>query len=384
MFLVLLFLTLGFHTVGCPCGQPRTRVMTHGGGRSMTPSPGFMPGALGASGGGNSGGTSPGAPPLGEALGTRTPGRLEGVYRPTAHEGAPARGDGPGSSLGEGCNPGSGEGPPTAVGGWRYNTGHSRRGAAAPPPTGCDRCGGRRTPPPPPPAGRAGAWGTAQGRALPVMGTATTGGAPAPDTEGPLPRQADLKARRGGDANRGPPSARGGPPAATDQSVWAHWDGGGSEPDRPGSILDTPGAGGGENGGGTSPGNPPSRVAPVAGAPSRLEGVYTPTAHEGAPGRGDGSGPPPEAGASPGSGSGPHAIGGGWPYTRRRSRRGTAAPPSARRGRNGDHWSPPHPPPPPPTGDNRGREGRRATRAAWARGGRRTRDSLPPTPTPGP
>ena len=102
----------------------------------------------------------PRRPPLGEAPGTRPPGRLEGVYTPTAHEGAPARGNGPGSSLGEGCSPGSGEGPHTAVGGWRYDSGHNRRGAAPPPPTGCDRRGSRRTPPPPsPPRGEHGPWG---------------------------------------------------------------------------------------------------------------------------------------------------------------------------------------------------------------------------------
>ena len=93
---------------------------------SATPSPGLLPDAPGANGGGNSGGTSPGAPPPGEAPGTGPPSRPEGVYTPTAHEGAPARGDGPGSSLGEGCGPGSGEGPHAAVAGWRYSRGHSR------------------------------------------------------------------------------------------------------------------------------------------------------------------------------------------------------------------------------------------------------------------
>ena len=155
MFLVLLFLTLCLHAVDCPWWQPRTGVMAHGGGGGCTnpprgtPSPGFLPGAPGASGGGNSGGTSPGGPPLGEAPRTGPPGGLEGVYTPTAREGAPVRGDGPRSSLGEGCSPGSGEDPHTAVGGSRYNREHSRRGATAPPPTGCDRRGSRRTPPPP-------------------------------------------------------------------------------------------------------------------------------------------------------------------------------------------------------------------------------------------
>ena len=158
MFLVLLFLTLCLHAVDCPGWQPRTGAMTQGGGGGcMTPSPGFPPGAPGASGGGNSGGTSPGAPPLGEAPGTGPPTRLEGVYTPTAHEGAPARGDGPGSSLGEGCSPGNGEGLHTAVGGWRYYRGHSRRGAAAHSPTGWT--GGNPGGPPPPPLGEKGPRG---------------------------------------------------------------------------------------------------------------------------------------------------------------------------------------------------------------------------------
>ena len=105
--------------------------------------------------------------------------------------------------------------------------------------------------------------------------------------------------------NRDPLPARGSAPAATDQSQWARRDGGGSEPDRPGAMLDTPSAGGGGNGGGTGPGSPPPGVAPVSGPPTWLEGVYTPTADEGAPGRGDGNGSPPGAGAGPGSGAGP-------------------------------------------------------------------------------
>ena len=66
------------------------------------------------------------------------------------------RGDGPGSSLGEGCSPGSGEGPHAAVGGWRYSRGHSRRGTAAPPLTGCGpawRPADSPSPPPPLPRG---------------------------------------------------------------------------------------------------------------------------------------------------------------------------------------------------------------------------------------
>ena len=192
--------------------------------------------------------------------------------------------------------------------------------------------------PPPPPPGRVGAWGAARGRALPVRGPAATGGAPAPDTEGPLPRPADLGSQRCRDANRGPLPARGCPPAATDQSQWAHRGGGAAASQiAPVALLDTPGAGGGGNGGGSGPGSPPPGVAPVSGPLTWLEGVYTPTAHEGAPGRGDGTGSPGGGGGcSPGSGAGPHATVGGWRYNRGRSRRGTAAPPSAGHGRDGD------------------------------------------------
>ena len=204
------------------------------------------------------------------------------------------------------------------MGGWRYSRGHSRRGTSAPPPTGCGRCGGWRTPPsPPPPPGRARAWGEARGRALPVGGAATTGGTPAPGAEGPLPRHADPGTHCGRVASGGPLSARGGLPAATNQGQRARQGGkGGDGPDRSGALLDTPGADGGGDGRGTSPGDSPPGVAPVSGPPTWLEGVYTPTAHEGAPGRGGGTGSPPGAGACPGSGTRPHAIMGGWRYSR--------------------------------------------------------------------
>ena len=47
----------------------------------------------------------------------------------------------------------------------------------------------------------------------------------------------------------------------------------------------------------------PPGVAPVSRPPTWLEGVCTPTAHEGAPGRDDGTGSPPGAEAGPGCGS---------------------------------------------------------------------------------
>ena len=58
----------------------------------------------------------------------------------------------------------------------------------------------------------------------------------------------------------------------------------------PGILPVTPAAGDGGYGNGSSPGNPPPphEVARGTGPPARHEGVYTPTAHEGAPRRGDG------------------------------------------------------------------------------------------------
>ena len=151
MFLVLLFLTL-LHAVDCPRWKPVTVAMTHGGGQRY-PEPRPPAGRTRCQRRWQWRRYQPRRPPLGEAPGTGPPSRPEGVYTPTAHEGAPARGDGPGSSLGEGCGPGSGAGPHAAAGGWRYSRGHSRHGTAAPPPTGCGRRGGRRTLPPPPPPG---------------------------------------------------------------------------------------------------------------------------------------------------------------------------------------------------------------------------------------
>ena len=114
---------------------------------------GALPDTPGAGDGGNGSGASPGdppPPPLGEASGSGPLARQEGVYTPTTHEGAPGRGDGPGSPLGEGTSPGGGKGPHAEVGEWRYGRGHSRRGTAAPPRTGCDWDDDQRSPPPRP------------------------------------------------------------------------------------------------------------------------------------------------------------------------------------------------------------------------------------------
>ena len=175
MFLVLLFLTVCLHAVHCPWWQSRTGVMTQGG-RLHVPEPRLPTRRTRCQWGWRKWRYHPPAhPPSG---GTRPgpSGRPMGVYTPTAHEGAPARGDGPGFSLWDGCNPGSGEGPHTAVGGWRYNTGRSRRGTAASPSTRCGKDGGRDPPPEPPPTrGTIGAQGASEGRALPVQGTSGAG-----------------------------------------------------------------------------------------------------------------------------------------------------------------------------------------------------------------
>ena len=131
-------------------------------------------------------------PPLGEASRSGPPSRQEGVYTPTAHEGAPVRGDGHGSSPEEGRSPGSGKGPRAGVWGWRFDRGLSRRGIAAPPRTGCGRHGDRGAPPPPPPPGRAGVLGAARGRPLPVMRATEAGYAPTPGTKEPTPYQPAL------------------------------------------------------------------------------------------------------------------------------------------------------------------------------------------------
>ena len=340
MFLVLLFLTLCVHAVDCPWWQPRTGVMTHGGGGCTTQSPGSLSGAPGASGGGNSGGTSPGAPPFGEVPGTGPPGWLEGVDTPTAHEGAPARGDGPGSSLGEGCSPGSGEGPHTTVGVWRYNKGHSRRGGAAPPPIGCDRRGGWRTPLPlPPPRGERGPEGRHGGEHN-LSGERQRRGGHQPPT--PRVPHLDLLTSKPGVAvtRTEAPCPQG-------------------APHRP-QLTRACGL--------TGTGAAASQItpAPYWASPARVAVGTAAVPAPAAPLLEWPQCPDPRPGwrvsirpqASPGSGAGPHATVGGWRYNRGCSRRGTAAPPSAPRGRDGGRGPPPTRPPPPPERDHRGLEGR--------------------------
>ena len=103
----------------------------------------------------------PPPPPLGrlQGLDPRPGNRVSIRPQPTR---APGRRDGPGSPPRQGTSPGGGNGPHATVGKWRYCRGHSRRGAVAPPRTGCDRDGGRQ-PPPPPPRGTKGSGGLTRG-----------------------------------------------------------------------------------------------------------------------------------------------------------------------------------------------------------------------------
>ena len=96
-----------------------------------------------------------GLPPWG-ASGTGPFFRQEGVYTPTAHGGAPTRGDGPKSLLGGGGgSPGGGRGAHFSVGRWRGGSGPSRRGTAA-----VSRAGrNREQVSPPPPHGWGCDWG---------------------------------------------------------------------------------------------------------------------------------------------------------------------------------------------------------------------------------
>ena len=285
MFLVLLFLTLCLHVVDFPWWQPRTGVMTHGGAATRPRAPAScrahpVPVAVATAAV-----PAPAAPPLGRHQGPEPRAGWKVSIRPQPTR-APRR---EAMALG----PLRGRGVARAVARVptkQWGVGGTTGGTAAValllplPPGGTGVVAGG----PPPPPGRARALGGPGGEHC-LSGERRQRGCTSSRHQGPSPRPADLEARRGGgDANRGHLPAKGGPPAATDHSLWAHRNGGGSEPDRPGALLGTPGAGGGGNGGGTGPGtgpgSPPPGMAPVSGPPARPEGVYTPTAHEGAPG----------------------------------------------------------------------------------------------------
>ena len=121
--------------------------------------------------------------------------------------------------------------------------------------------------------------------------------------------------------------------------------GGGNTTALSGALPDTPGAGDGGDGSGTSPGDPPPGEAPGSGSPARQEGVYTLIIYEGAPERGDGTESPPGEGTSPSNGKGPHGEVGEWRYGRGHSRHAPRLPlaPDVTGMATGD--PPPYPPP---------------------------------------
>ena len=77
---------------------------------------------------------------------------------------------------------------------------------------------------------------------------------------------------------------RGGLPVMADEGLGDELRGGRRTTTPPGALPGTPVTGNGGYGSGSSPGDPPLGTAPGIGPPARQEGVYTPTAHEGAPG----------------------------------------------------------------------------------------------------
>ena len=118
MILALLLKTLCLHAVACPCWLIRVCVVNYGGGgaatrlRSLVPyQTRPVPVTMGTAA------VPPRRPPPPrEAPGTGPPARQEGVYTPTAHEGAPGRGDGPGSPSGGGNPPRRWQGAPRRSG----------------------------------------------------------------------------------------------------------------------------------------------------------------------------------------------------------------------------------------------------------------------------
>ena len=151
MFLVLLLLTL-LHAVDCPGWQPGTGTITHAVWTERPRAPASCRTHPVTAAVATEAVPAPATPPPGQAPGTGPPSRLEGVCTPTAHEGAPARDDGPGSSLGVESSPGSGEGPRAAVGVWRYSG--ALRLSLSPGVAGAAAGGLPPPPPAPPPRGQ--------------------------------------------------------------------------------------------------------------------------------------------------------------------------------------------------------------------------------------
>ena len=142
---------------------------------SATPSPSLLPDAPGANGGGNSGGTSPSAPPLGRHQGPdpRAGRRVSIRPQPTRAPRPEAMALGP--LWGRGAARAVARVPTRqwGVGGTAGGTTATALRLPLPPGAADVAAGGLPLPPaPPPPPGRAGAWGVARGRALPVGGPA--------------------------------------------------------------------------------------------------------------------------------------------------------------------------------------------------------------------
>ena len=146
-----------------------------------------------------------------------------------------------------------------------------------------------------------------------------------------------------------------GMPTETDADAQAKGGEGAGSPGRPPATLPVaPGAGYVGLGGGLSTGGLPPGMGSGAGPSMWQEGVYTPTAHEGAPQRGDGPGPLSMADSRPGGGRGLHSGVGRWRDGARSSRCGVAAVPRGGRSQGSVRGLPP---PPQVGGRERGQQG---------------------------
>ena len=124
-------------------------------------------------------------------------------------------------------------------------------------------------PPPPPPPGKEGVQRADRRRALPNREARGAGDATAKGVGGPTPLAAGPDARPDKGAGRDPLPPCGGRPKATGHGLGGELRGGGNATALSDALPDTPGAGDGRNGSGTSPGTPPP-------PPRRLEGPNPP------------------------------------------------------------------------------------------------------------
>ena len=153
MFLVLLFLTLCLHAVDCPWWQPRTGVVTCEGAatRPRAPAPYQthpVPVAVA-----KAAVPAPAAPHLGRPQGPDPRAGWRVSIRPQRTRAPRREAMALGPLWGRGATWAVARVPTRQLGGWRIDTGLSRRGTAAPPPAGCDPRSDHRAPPPLPPRG---------------------------------------------------------------------------------------------------------------------------------------------------------------------------------------------------------------------------------------